>query len=227
MVKLEDSKGKAGDTFVRIFGNARMAVLFSKTQSAVIRSGFELERMIEDAVPEQIVTTLDELSEITRDTEQKPPIQVVFRPERPDPENPSRSIQADLLIVDNANRAFLLVEVKEGYVFDTKKADGELASLRNITSWLAQEFPYSARFFFCSFNQDNKEEIVRGAKRRFSIGHVMTGRELCEKIGISYDELCARREHDQAANRRYFLSELLSIPEIRDEILSLLHDPKV
>jgi hypothetical protein len=222
MVKLRESQGKSGESFARIFGNERMAVLLSKLQSAIIRSGFELETMLEAAVSPEIITTLDDLAEIAYDASSRPPVQVVFKPARPDPENPRKSIEADLLIVDNIQRLFMLVEVKEGYVFDTKKADGELTSLKNITAWLAQEFAYRAQYFLCSFNQENKEEIVQGSKKRFSLNHVLTGRELCTIIGIDYDDMCVERERDQQENRQYFLSELLAIPEIRQEIIKLL-----
>ncbi|HVO69927.1 MAG TPA: hypothetical protein VMT24_07780 [Aggregatilineaceae bacterium] len=178
--------------------------------------------MITATVAPEMVTTLDELNEITRDISGSPPVQVVFRPSRPDPDQPNRSVEADLLIVDNTRRVFMVVEVKDGYVFDTKKSDGELASLKNITAWLAQEFAFRAQYFLCAFNQEDKEAIVRGTKKRFSIDHVLTGRELCEKIGVDYDALCRDRENDQKDNRTYFLRELLSIPEIRSETIELL-----
>lgn len=227
MVKLEQSRGTSGESAARIFGNESMGLLFSKFQAAVIRSGFELEEMLYLAIPTHLHTTLDELNNPSRDIRACPTTQVVFKPSRPNPDDPRKSIQADLLIVDNINRTFMLVEVKEGHIFDTKKADGELASLRNITSWLAQEFAYRTQYFLCSFNQEDKERIVLGTKRRFSTQHVLTGRELCEKIGINYDELRELRRADQSANRRYFLSKLLEIPEIRTEILDLLRETDV
>ena len=222
MVKLADSKGKSGEGFARILGDAQIGILLSKVQAAVIRSGFELEETIWTLIPEALKTDLDSLNNIDDSGLQRPPIQVVFKPFRPDPDNVSKSIQADFLIVDNITRTFLLVEVKEGYVFDTKKADGELASLKNITSWLAQEFAYRAHYFLCSFHQDNKEIIVQGTKKRFSLDHVMTGREFCVKVGIDFDELINERKQNQTANCQYFLTELLAIPEVRAEILDLL-----
>ncbi len=108
-------------------------------------------------------------------------------------------------------------------MFDTKKADGELASLKSITSWLAQEFAYRTQYFICSFNQEDKEAIVQGTKKRFSIDHVMTGREFCEQIGLDYDALRETRKANQAANRHYFLRQLLMMPGIRDEIIDLLN----
>ena len=41
------------------------------------------------------------------------------------------------MIVDNPNRQFWLVEVKEGHVFDTKKADGESARTQNRRYFLS------------------------------------------------------------------------------------------
>ena len=221
MVKLSESKGTSGESAVRIFGNERMGVLFSKFQSVVIRSGIELETTIKEMIPEERLTTLKALNEIT--TKDTPPtIQIVFKPSRPDPKNSTRSIQADFIIVDNSQRRLTLVEVKEGHVFDTKKADGELASLENITNWLAQEYPFKTHYYICCFNQESKSEIVAGTKKRFSVDHVLTGREFCDKIEINYDELRQKRNADQADNRQYFLTKLLAIPEIREEVFQIL-----
>lgn len=227
MVKLEQSKGTAGESATRIFGNESMGLLFSKFQAAVIRSGLELEKMIYAEIPIEMHTTLAMLSDSSRDLKNYPAIQVVFKPSRPNPDNSTKSIQADLLVVDNKSRTFMLVEIKEGHIFDTKKADGELSSLKNITSWLAQEFAFRTSYFLCSFNQESKEGIVSGTKKRFSLEHVLTGRELCGKIGIDYDALREKRQPDQLQNRTYFLSKLLEIPEIRKEIVELLGEPDV
>lgn len=224
MVQVAKSEGKKGENFARLFGNEQMGRLLSKVQSSVIRGGFELEELLNELVDGEKHTTLEQIADETIPASEKPPIQVVFKPSRPDPENEDKSIQADLLIVDHRARRFTLVEVKDGYVFDTKKSDGELASLRLITSWLAQEFAYKTQYFICAFNQDDKEEIVRGTKKRFTIEHVMTGRELCNLIGVDYDQINERRREDQAANRNYFFRELLTIPEIREEIITLLDE---
>jgi hypothetical protein len=221
VVKLADSIGQSGEGFTRIFGNEQIGLLFSKVQAAVIRSGFELETVIWNIIPDEQKTTLDALNE--SGNFQRPRFQVVLKPSRPDPENPKRSVEADFLVVDNQAKRFMLVEVKEGHVFDTKKADGELSSLKNITGWLAQEYAFKTHYYLCSFNQVSKEAIVAGAKKRFTIDHVLTGRELCELIGISFEEIRAIRSKDQIINRNYFLTELLAIPQIHQEIIELLN----
>ena len=50
----------------------------------------------------------------------------------------------------------------------------------------------------------------------------MTGRELCEMIGVDYDAFRSQRKIDQDKNRHYFICKLLEIPEIRAEIIELL-----
>jgi hypothetical protein len=226
VVKLQDSKGTSGEGFTRIFGNQQLGLLLSKVQASIIRSGFELEEDIRGAIPDGMLTTLELLNN-PESSPDIPFVQVVFKPFRPDPENLSKSIQADFLIVDHRLRRFLLVEVKEGYVFDTKKADGELASLKSITSWLAQEFAFRTHYYLCSFNQENKDAIVNGTKKRFSIDHVMTGRELCEMVGINYDEFREQRKKDQVENLRYFLTELTAIPEVRQTLHEILSNDAV
>ena len=118
---------------------------------------------------------------------------MVYKPARPDPNNPSRTIQADFLIVDNRKRHFTLIEVKEGHEFDTKKSSAELTNLKLITSWLAQEFPYSASFYICGFNQSDVDTIINGLKRRFTTEQVLTGAAFCEKIGLDYNHVRQER----------------------------------
>lgn len=227
MVKLSESRGKSGESFARLFGNESLGRLLSKVQAATIRSGFELEEILQAIIPDDQITSLEELASYDFDPKVKPPIQLVFKPSRQDPDLPQKSIQADLLIVDHQLRQFLLVEVKEGYVFDTKKSDGELSSLKRITNWLASEFPYRANYALCSFNQDSKELIVLGSKRRFSIDHVMTGRELCDRIGVDYEALTVHRKINQIENLDYFVSELLSIAEIRTMAIEIIRNSEV
>jgi len=61
--------------------------------------------------------------------------------------------------------------------------------MTKFADWISSKTGYSATFYFCSLNQDDKEAIVRGAKSRFDVSHAMTGRELCTILGIDYDVL--------------------------------------
>jgi hypothetical protein len=96
--------------------------------------------------------------------------------------------------------------------------------MTKFADWISSKTGYSATFHFCSFNQDGKEAIVRGAKGRFDVSHAMTGRELCTFLGIDYDVLREKRQSQQSENLGYFLSELLKISEIRQFIRKLLNE---
>ena len=128
----------------------------------------------------------------------------------------------DIAIFDHVKRQISIIELKEGDTFDTKKSSGELASMTKFADWISQQTGYKAVYYFCSFNQDDKEAIVRGAKGRFDIEHAMTGRELCAILGINYDALREKRQSEQSVNLTYFVTELLKISEIRHMVQELL-----
>ena len=75
MVKLSDSKPKSGgDAQTRILGNEELGYLLSQVQSAMIRSGNELEDLIRDSIPENQLTTLEALKDITRNPDDMPEV---------------------------------------------------------------------------------------------------------------------------------------------------------
>jgi hypothetical protein len=61
-------------------------------------------------------------------------------------------------------------------------------------------------------------------KRRFTKEQVLTGQELCAKIGLDYDKIRSKRMADQPENRKYFLRNLLEISDIRSEILDIMNE---
>jgi hypothetical protein len=130
---------------------------------------------------------------------------------------------ADAVVIDHKNHKILVIELKDGDTFDTKKSSGELESMINFANWIAQKTGYQASFYFCCFNQDDKDAIVRGAKGRFDISHAMTGRELCALLHIDYDDLCRKRQSQQSENLKFYLSELLKISDVRQHIRDLLN----
>ena len=72
-----------------------------------------------------------------------------------------------------------------------------------FASWIAQATGYEATYYFCSFNQDDKDAICMGAKGRFDVSHAMTGRELCDLLGIDYAAL--KRETPKPAGGEFAL----------------------
>jgi len=223
MVKISETKGRSdvNSGYARLFGNQQLGQLISRVHATVIRTGNELERIIEAATPEHLKTNLHTILEqrglFASD------IQVVFQGRMPGTVKQSGST-IDVAVFDHPNCNVSIIELKDGDTFDTKKSSGELDSMMKFADWISNKTAYSATFYFCSFNQDDKEAIVRGAKGRFDVSHAMTGRELCTILGIDYDVLREKRQSKQSENLGYFLSELLKISEIRQFIRKLLNE---
>jgi hypothetical protein len=133
---------------------------------------------------------------------------------------------ADIAVFDHAKKQAMVIELKDGDTFDTKKSSGELESMTTFANWIEQKTGYKANFYFCSFNQNDKHAIVAGAKGRFEVSHAMTGVELCKILRIDYDKIREKRQKEQPENLRYFVSELLKIKEVRQIIQELLNGPK-
>jgi len=219
MPKISDSKGRSDENsgYARLFGNQQLGQLMSRVQATVIRTGNELEKFLEKETPNWIKT---DFASALYGMLPLPDIQVVFQAKMP-PFGEDRGEKADIVVIEHAKKNAFVVELKDGDTFDTKKSDGELKSMTRFASWLAEKTGYTTNFYFCSFNQSNKQAIIAGAKGRFDASHAMTGRELCNILSIDYDTLRAKRQQEQPENLRYFINELLRIEEIRKLIKEL------
>ena len=189
----------------------------SRVQATVIRTGNELENFLEKETPNWIKT---DLASALYGMLPLSDIQVVFQAKMP-PFGEDHGEKADIVVLEHAKKNAFVVELKDGDTFDTKKSDGELKSMTRFTNWLAEKTDYTTTFYFCSFNQSDKQAIVAGAKGRFNTSHAMTGRELCNILSIDYDTLRTKRQQEQPENLRYFINELLRIEGIRKLIKEL------
>ena len=211
----------ASGGYERLFGNPELGTLVSKIQSGVISSGNELERTIASLV--QNVPNLDEFIR-----HKKMPRGIFLAHKKQIKKSKSLSLsgaEPDFMIFKryNKNQVCHVVELKDGHVFDTKKAEAERQNMQNFISRNVNSISYRISAHFCAFNQDNREKIQEGFKNRISLKEAMTGREFCELLEIDYDEIVeARREHEKQ-NVEYFLSELIKMDVVRRRLLELLN----
>ena len=132
-------------------------------------------------------------------------------------------IEPDLLIFIIENmRICKVIELKDGDTFDTKKVIGERQHLEEFSKNFGSKIPFVIEFYICSFNQEDKEVIKSGFKGAFDYENIMTGRELCQILGIDYNEIIQIRKNDTEDNFNYLVEELLKIPEIMNEIKKML-----
>ena len=224
MAKIEESKGRTDENsgYSRLFGNQKLGQLMSRVQATVIRTGNELEKLIERETPDEIKANIED---IIHGQKSLSTIQVVFQAKMP-PRGKDRGEKADIVIFEHVQKRAIVIELKDGDTFDTKKSSGELASMITFANWLAEQTNYKTTFYFCSFNQTDKEAIVAGAKGRFDKSHAMTGQELCHLLHIDYDKIRGNRRKEQPENLRYFISELLKINEVRQIINEIWNKQK-
>ena len=225
MARLRDMQPKnTSGSYERLFDNAELGALASKVQAAVIRSGTELERLIARAVPK-----MRHIPNLDRFLKQEIMQEGVLLAR-------NRQIKKSILYLEGAAPDFMVfkrrqdsqtchvIELKDGHVFDTKKASVEHQTIHQFIDDNAPDIPhYRFQAHFCAFNQDDKGIIREGFKKKISYEEAMTGRELCELLEIEYDNIVEARRDDCSDNVDFFLSELAGIDSIRSRLLALLN----
>lgn len=215
-IRLSNPKTSSGG-YNRVFNNENLGKLIQKVQSTVISNGNELEKIILEK--SNVINDLDEfLSQKNIKGVFLCPKKVIktskYKLEEHEP---------DLVIfeISESNRNCYIIELKDGDNFDTKKSQGEFEGLEKYKNHLGSKITFITNFFICSFNQNEKELIVKGFKNVFNINQVMTGRQLCDLLKIDYDKIIENRKKDAEDNKKYFIEELVKIPFIINEIFLL------
>ena len=223
MAKIKNSEPKSSSGgCARVFGIDALGHLISRVHATNIINGKELEKMIKDRV--ERIDDLDKFLEIYTT-----PDKVLLADKKQIKECKTLKFykyEPDFLIFkwrDNQPHCYV-IELKDGHQFDTKKASAEHREMRKFVERNSSNISCRMTTHFCCFNQDSRDAIYEGFKRKISKAEVMTSREFCDLLEIDYDEIVARREADQEPNVDCFLKELTKIDEVRDISHRLLQD---
>lgn len=222
-MKIKDAQGRTdgGSGYTRVFGNDKLGKLVSKVQSTVISNGTELERIIVS-----MTNCIEDLEQFINDVTYGTQADGVYLCKKTVIKKSKYAIdgiEPDLLIfVLEQKRICKVIELKDGDQFDTKKSAGEREHLQEFATQFGAQIPFVTEFYICSFNQQDKESIRNGFKGKFEMEHIMTGKELCDVLKISYEEIIAGRKKDEEENLEYFITELLRIEEVRQRIIEKL-----
>lgn len=218
--------GREDGGYTRVLGNSRLGALISQIHGTSISAGSKLEKIISDFV---IPLTADQLGQLesgklksgthllTKDVIQKHLKEII-----------GTQFEPDFIVIVMAEARVLVVELKDGDVFDTKKASGEVELLRTFAQKLHTHLlqtalsNYAVEIKLCSFNQADKDAIVEGMKKRIKKSEAMTGAEFCKLVGAPYKTIRNARKTDEDANFSYFLDKLVEIPEVREGLESRL-----
>jgi len=219
-IKNANPRGVSG-AYNRLFGNSQLGMLISKVQSTVISAGSELERIIHSKVRK-----VDDLDSF---------LQQDIMPEGVFLATKQQLKKSEMLDFHGAEPDFIIfkrrynkqschiVELKDGHVFDTKKASAERQSVHRFVERNGRHLPYVISIHFCAFNQNDRQTIWEGFKKKINYEETMTGREFCTLLEIDYDEIVEMRKRDAEENVMYFINELLKIPKIRQIVESILN----
>ena len=206
MTRLSDAamkkKHKTSGSYGRLFDDEKIGLVMSYVQSTAIRNGNELEKLIERySNPLTNSDTCNLINEIKSGTIQNG----TYLLSKDSYRGTAIAIpnhEPDYIVVraNDTNIEIVVVEMKDGDDFDTKKSNAELETLTACKYFIENNFEISTDYALCCFNQKSSQNIVRGLKNRFDEEHVMTGNEFCELVGIEYETILNDRKSDANDN---------------------------
>lgn len=195
-------KHKTSGSYGRLFDDEKIGLVISDVQSTAIRNGNELEKLIERySNPLTNNDTCNLINEIEAETIQNGTYLLSKDSYRGTAiAIPNHEPDYIVVRVNDANVKIVVVEMKDGDDFDTKKSNGELETLTACKDFIENNFEISTDYALCCFNQKSRQNIVRGLKHRFDEAHVMTGNEFCELVDIEYEAIINERKSDATDN---------------------------
>lgn len=224
MALIENSKIKeSSGGYDRVFSNRALGNLISRVHSTSISAGNELERLIMERVGK--IENLDKFLK-----QEKMRNGVFIAPKKQVKECDSFDhggiAEPDMIIFKRrgGRQNCYVVELKDGHVFDTKKASAEREALHNFVERNGHRIQYTISCHLCCFNQDDASAIYHGLKKKISIDEILTGRAFCELLEIDYEEIISLRKKDGEKNMIYFIKELLRIDKIKGRIRNFIND---
>lgn len=237
MAKIKNAKPKnSSGSYTRVFDDEDLGELITKVHSTSISNGSELESLILQHISnEYIVKDCDEflqnfktMNNIENDIIKLIPKKVLKKSKtlKPQKNFNNKNFEPDFVIlkIDVNQQCCYIIELKDGFTFDTKKVIGEREHLELFENYIAKQIPFATCIKFCCFNEQNKEKIKIGLKGAFEIDEIMTGIEFCELIKIDYSKIVEIRRNDSIENFDYFINELLKIKNIKQKIIQKLQN---
>lgn len=212
MAKIRNAKPKnSSGGYERLVGKGILADLIQKSQSTVISNGTELEKYIEKKIIENgsNIENLDVfIDKYTHEIGKG--VYYCSKKKIKESHYSMNGDEPDFIIFDLSRHICIVMELKEGHVFDTKKVSAEQRMLEKYADFLGSRIPFMTDYKICCFNHSDKNEIQIGLKNKFTIDHISNGEELCSLLGISYEGIVEQRKEDMEDNYTYFISHITS-----------------
>ncbi len=205
MALISNAKGRketeTDSGYVRLTGNKQLGNLISRYHASVISSGNELESFLAVRLKKTDGISIHNINKEKR----------VFKDIKH-----GHDIIIDCVVERDGK--IMLIEIKDGDTFDTKKVAEEVESLLMVKNHIIKTRKLKEQdvsVHYCSFNARDNKQIERGAKGLLPKNSAMTGRELCKLLGLDFNKIVQERKKQQKENFDYFIGELKKIPEIK------------
>ena len=206
----------AGGAYARCFEDLELSSLLSRIQALIIKNGYALERMIIDLITDILIEDLGKFLSVQI---MKKGIRVAEKKVIKEWNKiQGHSIEPDFIIferVESAQKCYI-VELKDGYEFDTKSSAKEHTNLNTFLSKNAMALQnFQSYCKICGFNTSSREEIKTGFKNKIALSQAMTGTELCNILNLNYDEIRKARAYDKKENFHQFMTSLTNIDSVK------------
>lgn len=241
-MKIKDIKPKnSTNSYELLFGNKKISKLVSQIQSAIIRVGNDLEKIIkkhfQDNAKIIMIKTLECFTKIVIDKEYIDKGQIYFFESRL-LKNYFQNHHIDLseeywdnqkhkLILPNPDFNFFfltqkiiyVIELKLGNTFDTKKLQGEISSIEKYIKFMRKNInSYHYHWYLTSFLSKDVNEILKGTKGFITKDNLLTGQQLCSLLNIDFQKIILEIKSNQIDNCNY-LKEVINNIKIKSYIL--------
>ena len=223
--KIDEGAGSSDGNYSTIFDSTELGLVFSQVHAAMITAGTELEKIVVNEC-EKTCTVLDNLDDFldARKNEKG-----VFMATKKVVKGSERLVvdanEPDFIIfVNNDVKHCYIIELKWGNNFDTKKAAGEIRSLRKYQAHISSNIEYITSAHICSFMVDSEAEIQKGLKKKVELHEVMTGEKFCDLVGIQRSDVVDKMRGDGVFNREYIAKKLMEAEGMEEIFRRLISD---
>jgi hypothetical protein len=202
-------KGSTKDSgYYRLIRDLKFADLLRKIQSCVIGNGNELEKLIYKNVRSENKFYNRELSNFKLETvndfvvQMKVPVPICFGLAK-------KNIALDNVVFTPTD--IYVIEIKDGFNFDTKKSQGEVKSLMAACDIIEKADPLNrkciSKIVFWSANSLQQVSF----KAKGSEDMWITGKDYSSKFNIDYNKVEAERMEDAEKNLTFLVEKLIDI----------------
>ncbi|MDY5822534.1 MAG: hypothetical protein SPJ83_07110 [Helicobacter sp.] len=212
--------GRLDSAYSRLLGDAELGALISRIHATSISAGSFVENYIAQVAPKLETTNIPKIFNNTLEKGVYLMTKKMIKEHITAYLNLKNIIEPDYIIVDSNSHKCIVIELKDGDNFDTKKSQGEVNNLNTYSNALANKLPYpwQSEIKVCMFNQHDKTKIVSGFKGYISEKEAMSGDEFCNILGIDKEKIDRQRHEACNSNFEFVIDELLKIESVHNKI---------